>query len=88
MNVLQKGEFRRAYKRLHENQLEAVNAAIKKIINNPLDGEAKKGDLAGIRGYKFQVLKQMFLLAYEHDKDTLTLRALRPHENFYRNLKN
>ena len=88
MNILQKGEFRRAYKRLHENQLEAVNAAIKKIIKNPLEGEAKKGDLAGVRVYKFQVLKQMYLLAYEHDKYTLTLRALGPHENFYRDLKN
>ncbi len=26
-------------------------------------------------------------IVYTHDKDTLTLRALGPHENFYRGLK-
>ncbi len=88
MIISQKGEFKRAYKRLHDNELDAVNTAIKKIINDPLEGEAKKDDLAGIRVYKFQVLNQLFLLAYEYDKEILTLRALGPHENFYRNLKN
>lgn len=87
MNVLQKGEFKRAYKKLHDNQLDAVNAAIDKIILNPLESEEKKGDLAGVRVYKFQVVNQLFLLAYDHDDDTLTLRALGPHENFYRDLK-
>lgn len=87
MNILQKGEFKRSYKRLHNNQIDAVNSAIEKILADPLEGEAKKGDLAGVRVYKFQVLSQMYLLAYEHDDDTLTLRALGPHENFYRDLK-
>jgi mRNA interferase RelE/StbE len=88
MKIVQKGEFKRAYKRLHDNQLEAVNNAIETIIGNPLEGEAKKGDLAGVRVYKFQVIKQLYLLAYEHDQDTLILCALGPHENFYRDLKN
>jgi len=79
MNVVQKGEFKRAYKRLHDNQLDAVNTAIKTIIDNPLEGEVKKGDLAGVRVHKFQVLNQLFLMAYEHNQDTLTLRALGPH---------
>jgi mRNA-degrading endonuclease YafQ of YafQ-DinJ toxin-antitoxin module len=87
MNIVQKGEFKRAYRRLHGNQLNAVNTAIEKIITNPLEGEVKKGDLVGIRVYKFQVLDQLFLMAYEHDRENLTLRALGPHENFYRDLK-
>jgi hypothetical protein len=66
---------------------DGLNTAIEKIFTNPLEGKAKKGDLAGIRVYKFQVLDQLFLMAYEHDEDTLTLRALEPHENFYRDLK-
>jgi mRNA-degrading endonuclease YafQ of YafQ-DinJ toxin-antitoxin module len=86
MNVLQKGEFRRAYKKLHDNQLNAVNTAIEIIITDPLEGEVKKGDLAGVQVYKFQVLDQLFLLAYEHDEEGLTLRALGPHENFYKTL--
>ena len=80
MNVVQKGEFKRAYKKLHDNQLDAANRAIEKIIT-------KKGDLAGVRVYKFPILDQLFLMAYEHDGENLTLRALGPHENFYRDLK-
>ena len=87
MNVVQKGEFKRAYKKLFDNQLNAVNEAIGKIIADPMEGEGKKGDLAGVLVYKFQVLDQLFLLAYEHDGENLTLRALGPHENFYRDLK-
>ena len=87
MNVVQKGEFKRAYKKLHDNQLDAANIAIEKIITNPLEGEAKKGDLAGVRVYKFQILDHLFLMVYAHDGENLTLRALGPHENFYRDLK-
>lgn len=87
MNVVQKGEFKRAYKKLHNNQLIAVNTAIEKIITNLLEGEVKKGGLAGVRVSKFQASDQLFLLAYEHDGEELTLRALGPHENFYRELK-
>ena len=75
MKVAQKGEFKRAYKKLHDNQLNEVNAAIEIIITDPLEGEVKKGDLAGVRVYKFQVLNQLFLLAYEYDGENLTLRA-------------
>jgi len=89
MNVLQKGEFKRGYKRLHENQLVAVNEAIEKILANPGIGEQKKGDLARFRAYKFPVMDQMYLLAYVWDEaeNSLTLCAFGPHENFYRSLK-
>jgi len=90
MNIFQKGEFKRAYKRLHENQLEAVNSAIECICSSPMIGESKKGDLAGVRVYKFNAVNQLFLLAYDYNEaeDSITLRALGPHENFYRDLKN
>ena len=89
MIVLQKGEFKKAYKRLHENQLEAVNEAIEKVIENPALGEQKKGDLVRFRVYKFPVPDQIYLLAYVHDEgeNTLTLRTFGPHANFYRDLK-
>ena len=45
-------------------------------------GEEKKGDLAGVRVYKFPVRDQQFLLAYEFDTDNLSLLALGVHENF------
>ena len=89
MIVIQRGSFRKPYKRLHTNQLDAVNEAIEKIIENPALGDQKKGDLAGIRVYKFTVSDQIYLLAYVHDEgeDKLTLRALGHNENFYRDLK-
>ena len=89
MIVIQRGSFRKTYKRLHVNQLDEVNEAIEKIVENPVLGEQKKGDLAKFRVYQFTVLGQLYLLAYVHDgeEDSLTLRALGPHENFYRDLK-
>jgi mRNA interferase RelE/StbE len=60
-----------------------VNDAIRHILSDPLCGEQKKGDLSGIRVYKFRVQDNQFLLAYELDKDTLFLLALGAHENFY-----
>lgn len=87
MNIEQKTLFRRTYKKLYPNQIPAINAAIRAIAADPAIGEEKKGDLAGIRVYKFEVQNQQYLLAYEADKTTITLLALGVHENFYRDLK-
>lgn len=87
MNVLQKNEFKKAYKRLHDNQRSEVNVAIRKIISQPDIGEQKKVDLAMIWVYKFPVNNRLHLLAYSVDGDELLLWALGPHENFYRDLK-
>lgn len=87
MNVLQSPYFRRAYKKLHPNQVPAVNEAIRRIVSEPGSGEEKKGDLAGVRVYKFRVRDRQFLLAYEDDRENFYLLALGVHENFYRDLK-
>ena len=87
MNVRQSPYFRRVYKKLHPNQIKPVNEAIRHIMTDLLCGEEKKGDLAGARVYKFRVQDQQFLVAYEFDKDNLSLLALGVHENFYRDLK-
>jgi mRNA interferase RelE/StbE len=87
MNIVQTPYFRRSYKKLHENQIKPVNEAIRHIFSDVFCGEEKRGDLAVVRVYKFRVLEQQFLLAYEFDKETLFLLALGVHENFYRDLK-
>ena len=89
MNILQRGEFKKAYKRLHDSQVDNVNEAIEKVIEDPSIGEQKKGDLVRFRVYKFPVLDPSCLLAYVYDEaeNTLTLRAFGPHANFYRDLK-
>jgi mRNA interferase RelE/StbE len=87
MNILQSPYFRRSYKKLQKNQLPVVNKTIEQIISEPLCGEEKKGDLAGIRVHKFHIQNHLYLLAYEYADDTLYLLALGVHENFYRDLK-
>lgn len=85
--IAQRPAFKRAYKRLHANQREAVNSAIRMILAEPTSGVEKKGDLAGVRVFKFDCVHQTFLLAYICDDALCTLLSLGPHENFYRNLK-
>jgi mRNA-degrading endonuclease RelE of RelBE toxin-antitoxin system len=87
MNIVQSPYFRRACRKLHHDQARPVNDAIKHIVSDPACGEEKKADLAGVRVYKFRVLDQQCLLAYEYDERTLFLLALSVHENCYRDLK-
>ena len=89
MEVLQTNRFKKAYKKLHPNQLAEVNAAIETIINDPEIGEQKKGNLSWLRVYKFKVLGQLTLLGYSVetvDRIVLTLVDIGSHENFYRDL--
>ena len=91
MKVLQTNNFKKTYKKLHQNQLVIVDKAIQKIISNPLSGEQKKGDLDWLRVYKFKVRGQLTLLGYSFIQDkeiVLTLVSLGAHENFYKNIKN
>lgn len=87
MRIVQAPYFKRSYKKLHTNQIKSVDDAIRHILSDMSRGEAKKGDLTGVRVYKFRILNEQFLLAYEHNDDTLFLLALGVHENFYRDLK-
>ena len=87
ITVLMMPAFKHRYKKLHPNQKTQVDEAIKVIKKNPLVGTQKKGDLAGVYVYKFDCVRQEFLLAYEFDPETRVLVGLGVHENFYRDLK-
>ena len=89
MQILQTNLFKKAVKKLHANQKQALNQAVTAIIANPLLGQQKLGDLAGVRVYKFSMVNQLILLAYNFDGEriVLTLLAVGTHENFYRSLK-
>lgn len=87
IQVRQTNAFLRAYKKLHNNQKDAVDRAVADIVRKPAIGEAKKGDLAGAYAHKFDCVNQLFLLAYEYDPATRVLLLVGTHENFYRNLK-
>ena len=79
--------FKRAYKKLNDQDKLKVNAAIGDILRDPTLGQEKKGDLAGVYVYKFKIYHQEMLLAYEWNPQERLLLALGVHENFYRDLK-
>jgi mRNA-degrading endonuclease YafQ of YafQ-DinJ toxin-antitoxin module len=81
--------FERVVKKLHPNAKQDLDKAVRELIENPLAGELKKGDLNGTRVYKFKMVRQLTLLAYIYDEtgESIILLALGSHENFYRDLK-
>lgn len=87
--VLQTPAFKKAVKKLKSNQKQNLDKAIRALIEAPLLGEQKKGDLAFLRVYKFKMNKQLTLLGYSFDENVLTLElmTLGSHESFYRDVK-
>tara|TARA_R110001592_G_C13187169_1_gene751809 strand:+ start:2919 stop:3194 length:276 start_codon:yes stop_codon:yes gene_type:complete len=88
MKIVQSGSFRRKAKKLHTAEKAALDRAVKKIASSPESGASKKGDLAGVRVFKYKVKAQQYLLAYDYDAEfeLITLLAVGTHENFYRNI--
>lgn len=89
MKILQTPTFCKQIKKLHKNQKVEIDLVVEFISRNTLIGEMKKGDLNGFRVYKFKMINQLTLLAYQFDADEqqLVLHLLGFHENFYRDLK-
>ena len=81
--------FTRIRKKLPPALREAVDREVKRVCDCPSLGEAKKGDLQGVRVDKFSFVGQLYLLAYWVDDgaQTVTFLAVGGHENFYRDLK-
>lgn len=65
----------------------ALRDETQKIIKQPDLGEAKVGDLAGIRVHKFTFNRQQYLMAYSHAEGILIFYLVGAHENFYDELK-
>lgn len=88
MRLLLTATFVKAIKKLHPQQKNDLDQALRIISLNPAMGEAKIGDVLGVRVFKFRLSKQHCLLAYRIlDEDNLKLLTFGPHENFYRDLK-
>ncbi len=78
----------RAAKKLHPAQKVALDVAVRAIVEDPAPGDARIGDLAGVRVCTFRLGNHLFLPAYTQvDEETITLLALGSHENFQRDLK-
>lgn len=87
--VLQTESFKKVVKKLHKNQKADLDNAISALIEAPLLGEQKKGDLSFMRVYEFKMVKQLTLLGYSYQDEEIILEliALGSHENFYRDIK-
>ena len=82
MHLLVTARFARA------RQKAELDAALKRICNDPTIGDAKVGDLLGMYEYKFRLSEQQCLLAYRIlNRDSIKLLIFGRHENFYRDLK-
>jgi hypothetical protein len=87
INIYQTSLFTNQKKKLHKNQIQDLDLAIKKIMDDPTLGQQKIGDLISVWVYKFSMVKQQYLLAYTWDQKSRTFVALGVHENFYKDLK-
>jgi hypothetical protein len=88
MRLLLTPSFVRAIKKLHPQQKTDLDNALTVISLDPVIGDAKIGDLLGVRVFKFRLSQQQCLLAYRiMEEDSLKLLTFGPHENFYRALK-
>ncbi|MCK4796855.1 MAG: type II toxin-antitoxin system RelE/ParE family toxin [Spirochaetes bacterium] len=88
IKVLITPKFQKTIKKLPKNIKRKLDDEVKKIIDDPNIGQEKNGKLSGIFVHKFKVKTQLYLLAYEFDKDSRILHALGSHENFYRDMEN
>jgi mRNA interferase RelE/StbE len=87
MKIYQSRIFESKIKKFSKQEKELLDGEIKKIAENPLIGEEKKGDLRGIYIYKFKIKSLLYLLSYKMMKSDLELIMIGPHENYYRDLK-
>jgi mRNA-degrading endonuclease RelE of RelBE toxin-antitoxin system len=87
LKIITTPSFDKAVKKLPSQGKKTVDDAVRVIVAKPTIGEAKKGDLLGVRVYKFKINKQEIPLSYSVGSDELLLIALGSHENFYRDMK-
>lgn len=79
--------FKKYVKKLPLHLQQVILDAVECVVANPDSGELKKGDLAGFRVYKFNMVRQLILMAYKVENDSVVLYMVGPHENFYKDLK-
>jgi mRNA-degrading endonuclease RelE of RelBE toxin-antitoxin system len=87
MKVYQSRTFENKIKKLSHHEKEILDEEVRKILDNPLIGEEKKGDLRGVFIHKFKIRTIQYLLSYRMIKAGLELIMIGPHENYYRDLK-
>ena len=87
MKVLQMPRFKKYVKKLPRHFQQVILDAVEDVLADTEVGEIKKGDLKGFRVHRFTMGRQLTLMAYKVENDSLVLYQVGPHENFYKSLK-
>jgi len=87
MKALQMPRFRNYVKKLPYQLQQVILDTVEDVLNNPDLGELKKADLEGFRVHKFTMMRQLTLLSYKVENDSIVFYQVGPHENFYKDLK-
>lgn len=89
IKVLQSPSFKKAVKKLRNDQKSDLDGEVKTLLESPSTDEQKKDDLSFMKVYKFKMAKQLTLLDYSCEDGALVLElmALGTHKNFQRDVK-
>jgi len=89
LKVYQTTTFEKTLKKLDNQLRDQIEDQVDLIIDDPLIGKQKRGDLSHMRVHKFDLDGSEILLGYNWNEGRLTLTLLNigPHENFYRDAK-
>jgi mRNA-degrading endonuclease RelE of RelBE toxin-antitoxin system len=87
MKIFQSRSFKRKVKKFTKREKNKLDDQIRKIMDNPLIGSEKKGDLRGVYVHKFKLQTVQYLMACRFVDEDLELVMIGPHENYYRDLK-
>ena len=79
--------FKKYVEKLPRHLQQVILDAVEDVSADVKAGELKKGDLGGFRVYKFTMARQLILMAYKIENDSIVLYQAGPHENFYKDLK-
>jgi len=85
--IIQSPVFAKQKKKFKSRQRKELDAAARRIFDDPAVGKMKLGDLSEVQVYKYTSGSQLILLAYEVIGETLFFYALGSHQNFYRDLE-
>jgi len=87
LKIIASNHFLRFKKKSTKKLQFAIDEQVRKVLEEPNIGESKRGNLKGIRVYKFKYGPQLLLISYEVKENTLFIYTIGSHENFYKKLK-
>ena len=73
MKLFQMPQFKRYVKKLPRQFQQVILDTVEEVLADPKIGQLKKGDLQGFRVHKFTMGRQLTLIAYKVENDSLVL---------------